>query len=162
METQFEGYPLEIFYLTALVGVILLCYRPKWAFYFIVFAMAARNFYMSVYTRTPFLGEFVNLADLFLWIGVLALIRVFLEGKKFLVPNILLAIIGINLIGIIQALFQYGFDTSVLRACWGVLIFPIMFFIAAKHGYGYPECAFFLLGFIPWISGRSSSTSVFN
>jgi hypothetical protein len=132
MEPHFSPYPVAVFYLTAFIGVALVLYRPRWAFFFIVFALAARNFHLAVFTRSPFLGEFLNLNDLFLWIGVLALARVALEGKKIWAPNILLALIVINLVGVIQSLIQYGFDYEVMQACWGALVFPIMFFIACN------------------------------
>ena len=28
---QFQGYPVEVFYLAALIGVVLLLVRPRWA-----------------------------------------------------------------------------------------------------------------------------------
>ena len=132
MKIQIPGYPVEVFYIVAFIGIILILYRPRWAFLFIVFTLAARNHDMAVHTRTPLLGEFVNLNDLFLWIGVLAVVRIALEGKKIWAPNILLAIICINLLGDIQALLQYGFGYEVMQACWWALVFPIMFVIAAN------------------------------
>ncbi len=60
------------------------------------------------------------------------MVRFALGGKKIWAPNILMAIIVINLLGVIQALFQYGFDRDVLQACWRALIFPTMFFIAVN------------------------------
>jgi hypothetical protein len=84
MELEIPGYPLIIFYAVGFIGVALILYRPRWAFYFIVFGLAVRHFHMAVFTRTPFLGEFVNLNDLFLWIGVFAMLRISVAESNIL------------------------------------------------------------------------------
>jgi hypothetical protein len=132
MELQLEGYPLEIFYVLAVLGVLLVLYRPQWAFLLIVFCLALRHHLMAVFTRTTLLGEYVNLNDLLLWIGVLALVRMALKGHKIWIPKILVAIIGILLLGSFQSLFKYGFHYLVMQAIWSTLIFPIMFAIAVN------------------------------
>jgi hypothetical protein len=132
MELEIPGYPLIIFYAVAFIGVALILYRPRWAFYFIVFGLAVRHFHMAVFTRTPFLGEFVNLNDLFLWIGVLAMLRIGWQSQTFWIPNILLVIIGILILGDFQALSQYGFNHQVLQGLWAAWIFPILFVVAAN------------------------------
>jgi hypothetical protein len=132
METQIQGYPIAVYYIIAFIGLVLLIFRPRWAFLFIVFCLVVRNFHMAVFTRTPFLGAFLNLNDLCLWIGVLAMLRTSLEGGRIWFPNILLAIIAILVLGDFQAIFQYGFDYEVMQSCWGSWVFPIMFAVAAN------------------------------
>jgi hypothetical protein len=132
MELEIPGYPLIIFYAVAFIGVVLILYRPRWAFYFIVFGLAVRHFHMAVFTRTPFLGEFVNLNDLFLWIGVFAMLRISWQSQTFWIPNILLVIIGILILGDFQTLSQYGFNYQVLQGLWASWIFPILFVVSAN------------------------------
>lgn len=129
MEAQFQGYPAAVIYVAAFIGVALMLYRPRWAFLYVVFCLAARNYHMAVYTRTPFLGEFLNLNDLFLWIGVGAMIISGLEKRKIWFPWILCIIIGILLLGTFQTLFLYGFHYQSLRETWAAWIFPIMFVV---------------------------------
>jgi len=64
------GYPLIFFYLVAVVGIILVIFRPYWAFLFSLFCLAARNFHAAVYTRTLFFGPYLNLNDLLEWIAI--------------------------------------------------------------------------------------------
>jgi hypothetical protein len=132
MENQVTGYPIELFYLTALIGTLLVLYRPRWAFLFAVLCLSVRHYHMSVYTRTPLLGEFLNLNDLFLWIGVLALVRVTGQGQRIWAPKILLAIIAILIIGDFEALFRYGFSYIVMKSLWGPWSFPLLMFVAVN------------------------------
>ena len=74
------------------------------------------------------------------------MVRIALEGKKIWAPKIVMAIIFINLLGDIQALFQYGFDHEVLQACWWALIFPTMFFIAANMVKDLQDVRVFFIG----------------
>ncbi len=127
-----QGYPLPVFYAALIIGVVLVCYRPQWAFLFIVFCLSVRNYHLAVYTRTPFLGEFVNLNDLFLWIGVAALLMNGIRKSRIWFPPIVLAIIGILLAGTFQSLFLYGFNYFVMRDIWASWIFPIMFLIGVN------------------------------
>jgi hypothetical protein len=132
MENQLTGYPIEVFYAAAVIGFILVLFSPRWAFYFCLFGLAIRHYHLAVFTRTPFLGEFVNLNDLFVWIGVGSMLRAAFQGQKIWAPKILLAIIGILLLGSFQSLFQYGFDNLVLKSMWAAWIFPIMFVVSAN------------------------------
>ncbi len=132
MELQLAGYPTFIFYVIACLGVILILFRPRWAFLTVVFCLAFRHHLMAVYTRTAYFGEFLNLNDLLLWIGLGALVRIALQGQKIWIPKILVAIFGIIVLGSFQSLFQYGFHYLVMQAIWGTLIFPIMFTIAVN------------------------------
>ena len=129
---QQVGYPTELFYLTALIGVVLLIFRPRWAFLFIVFGLSCRHYNMAVFTRTPFLGEFLNLNDLFVWIGLLAMLRIVWQEERLWAPKILLIIIAILVIGDFQSLFLYGFDYGVIRVIWGSWVFPLMMLAAAN------------------------------
>jgi O-Antigen ligase len=132
MEAQIQGYPVAIYYAAATIGALLVLYRPRWAFAFIVFCLAVRNYHVAVFTRTPFLSEFVNFNDLFLWLGVLAVLMSAWHGQRIWFPNILLALIGINLLGTLQSLLQYGFHYEVMQACWGAWVFPIMFAVGVN------------------------------
>ncbi len=129
---QFQGYPVEVFYLAALIGVVLLLVRPRWALPFIVFGLAVRHFHMAAFTRIPALGEYLNLNDLFLWIGVAAIFRLIIGNRRLWAPNILLAIFGILVLGTFQVLFQYGFNRDVLQEIWRAWIFPIAFLVSAN------------------------------
>ena len=129
---QIHGYPPELFYLVALIGVVLLIFRPRWALPFLVFGLAVRHFHMAAFTRIPALGEYLNLNDLFLWIGVAAIFRLSMENRRLWAPNILLAIFGILVLGTFQVLFQYGLDRSVMQELWRSWIFPIAFLVSAN------------------------------
>jgi hypothetical protein len=129
---QFQGYPAEVFYLAALIGVVLLLFRPRWALFFMVLGLAGRHFHMAAFTRIPVLGEFLNLNDLFLWTGFLAMARLVLENRRFWLPNILLALFGILLLGSFQVLFLYGFHRDVMQELWRSWIFPIAFLVGAN------------------------------
>ncbi len=87
---------------------------------------------MAIKTRIPYLGEYLNLNDLLLWIAVLAMLRIVWRGQKIWVPNIVLAIIGIIVLGAFQALSQYGFHYLVMRDIWATCIFPLMFIVGAN------------------------------
>ena len=126
---QFQGYPVEVFYLAALIGVVLLLVRPRWALPFIVFGLAVRHFHMAAFTRIPALGEYLNLNDLFLWIGVAAMVRLIWGNRRLWAPNILLAIFGILVLGTFQVLFQYGFNRDVMQELWRSWVFPIVFWL---------------------------------
>jgi hypothetical protein len=132
MEPQYTGYPLIVFYLSALLGVVLILCRPRWAFLFSVFCLAIRHYHMAVFTRTPLLGEFLNLNDLFVWICLLALVRTAWDGERVWSPKILLAIFAILIMGDFEALFRYGFNYDVMKALWGSWSFPILMFAAAN------------------------------
>jgi len=132
METQFIGYPHEVFYAVAIIGVVLVLYRPRWAFFFVVFGLSVRHFHMAAFTRIPSLGEYLNLNDLFLWIGVAAMVRLVWKKHNLWIPNILLAIFGIVLLGSFQSLLFYGFTREVMQDLWRAWIFPLMFLVGAN------------------------------
>jgi hypothetical protein len=126
------GYPLEVFYVAAIIGVVLVLFRPRWAFFFAVFCLSIRHFHMAAFTRIKELGPYVNLNDLFLWIGVGAMLRLVWKDRTLWAPNILLAIIGIVVLGSLQSLFFYGFHRDVMQELWRSWIFPIMFLVGAN------------------------------
>jgi hypothetical protein len=129
---EIHGYPVEVFYVAAFIGLVLLLLRPKWAFFFSVFCLSMRHFYMAAFTRTPFLGEFFNLNDLFLWIGVLAMLRNVWNDKSIHMPPILAAIFGVITVGSFQVLYLYGLNHDVMQEIWRAWIFPIMFLVGAN------------------------------
>jgi hypothetical protein len=130
MEDKIVGYPVEVLYVTAIIGLVLLIFRPRWAFFFIVFGLACRHFNMAVFTRSSFLGEFLNLNDLFVWIGILAMVRIGWQEERIWAPKILLAIIAILVIGDFHSLYNYSFDYGVIRVIWGSWIFPLTMLVA--------------------------------
>jgi len=133
--TQFQhfGYPIAIFYIVAFIGLGLLFFRPYWAFLFSLFCLAARNFHAAVYTRTEFLGPYLNLNDLLLWIALFALIVELLHKRKTLwMPKILAAIFVLLFVGDLQSIIKYGCAEEVLRRLWSTAIFPILFLVAAN------------------------------
>jgi hypothetical protein len=133
--TQFQhfGYPLAIFYIVAFIGLGLLFFRPYGAFLFSLFCLSARNFHAAVDTRITFLGPYLNLNDLLLWIAFLALIIELLHKRKALwMPKILAAIFALIFIGDLQSLVKYGFIEEVLRRIWSTAIFPILFLVGAN------------------------------
>ena len=132
MDKQLLSYPTEFFYLAALIGVILILVRPRWAFLFSVFGLAVRNYHTAVNTRSAFLGEFVNLNDLFLWIGILSAMKLAWQGQKLWVPKILLAIIAILVVGDFQSLFRYGFSYEIMQTAWWAWTFPLAMLAAAN------------------------------
>jgi hypothetical protein len=127
------GYPPIVFYVSALIGIILILYRPYWAFSFSVFALSARNFHAAVHTRIGLFGPYVNLNDLLLWIALFAMLReLFLTKRKPWSPKLLSLIFLLIFVGANQSFIKYGFDPRVLRSVWHVLIFPILFLTAAN------------------------------
>jgi len=127
------GYPLIFFYLVAVVGIILVIFRPYWAFLFAFFCLAARNFHAAVFTRTPFAGPYLNLNDLLLWITLFAMVFELIRTRKMVwMPKILFAIFILIIIGDIVSLFKYGTEGFVLRRIWSTAIFPILFLISAN------------------------------
>ena len=160
MEPQFPSYPLEIYFLAAFIGLILIIYRPKWAFLFSTFCLSARNFHMAVFTRPPFFGEILNLNDLLLWITVLAMFKVVLQGQKIWVPNILLAIMGVLLLGVSGSLPIWVHSGSA-AAHLGSLGFPHNVFCLCQYGAEQPGRPPFLLGPLLGISGCVATTSFF-
>ncbi len=130
------GYPLFIFYLVAMAGLVLLIIRPYWAFLFAVLCLAARNWHAAVFTRTPFLGPYLNLNDLLLWIAIFAmLIETLTKKRQMWIPSILLAIFGVVIIGDFQSLYKYGFAENILRRIWSTALFPIMFLVSTNMVY---------------------------
>jgi hypothetical protein len=127
-----QGYPEIVLILVAIIGAILVCFRPRWAFLFIVFGLACRNYDMAVFTRTSLLGEFLNLNDLFVWIALLAMVRMIWQEGIVWAPKILLLIIAILIVGTLQSFFQYGFDYGVIRAVWACWIFPLMMLVSCN------------------------------
>ena len=127
-----KGYPLIVFYAIGLTGFLLVVFRPYWAFLFAVFCLAARNFQAAVFTRSPLLGQYCNLNDLLMWIGLLALLRLAFQERELWAPKILVAILAINFFGAFDSLFEYGFIAHVQRSLWAAAIFPTMFLVAAN------------------------------
>jgi hypothetical protein len=127
-----KGYPLIVFYAIGLTGFLLVGSRPYWAFLLAVFCLAARNFQAAVFTRAPLLGEYCNLNDLLMWIGLLAMVRLTFQERDLWAPKILLAILAINLLGAVDSLTEYGFSAHVQRSLWGAAIFPAMFLVGAN------------------------------
>lgn len=126
-------YPLIIFYLIGIIGIILVIFRPYWAFLFALFCLAARNFHAAVFTRIPIFGPYVNLNDLLLWIAIFAMFFELIRTKKMLwMPKILFAIFLLVFIGDVQSLFKYGTEEHVLRRIWSTAIFPILFLVSAN------------------------------
>ena len=68
------GYPLPIFYLVAIIGLLLAVFRPFWGYVFSVCLLSARNFHAAVNTRLSITGEYLNFADLLFWISVFSFI----------------------------------------------------------------------------------------
>ena len=68
-----EGYPMFVFYTVALLGAVLIFWRPFNAVLFGVFGIAAKNFHAAIFTRTEFTGAFLNLGDLLLAKGCICL-----------------------------------------------------------------------------------------
>jgi len=132
-QVTYEPYPIIFFYLIALVGIVLLFVRPYWALLFSLFCLAARNFHAAVYTRTPFLGPYLNLNDLLEWIAIFAMLMEFLRyRRKIWAPGILLALFGLIIIGDVQSLIKYGLAENVMRRIWSTAIFPIMFLVSCN------------------------------
>ena len=132
-QVSHAGYPFILFYFIACIGIVLIFSRPQTAFLFSVFCLAAKNFHAAVYTRTPFLGPYLNLNDLLLWIALLAMITKYMkEREKIWAPEILLAIFGVVIIGDFQSLFMYGAKYQVLQRIWSTAIFPLMFLVGAN------------------------------
>lgn len=126
------GYPIVFFYVIALIGLFLIVYRPYWAFLFALFCLAARNFHSAVFTRTPIFGPYLNLNDLLLWISLFAMMLEVLKKGKIYTPKILLAILGLLIIGDLQAIIKFGFTEEVLRRIWQFAIFPILFLVSTN------------------------------
>ena len=127
------GYPIILFYLVAIMGVILIFLKPSWAFLFSVFCLAARNYHAAVFTRIQPFGAYLNLNDLLEWIAIISMIIYSIKIKrKIWVPGILLVILGLIAIGNLQSLIKYGFEEEVLRRIWSTSIFPIMFLTSAN------------------------------
>lgn len=132
-QTLHIGYPIALFYLVAVIGGVLIVVRPWWAFLFAVFCLSARDFHAAVFTRTALFGPYLNLNDLLLWICLLAMLKECFGTRKLIwIPQILLAIFGLIVIGDIQSLYKYGFTGDVFRRIWSTAIFPIMFLISAN------------------------------
>jgi hypothetical protein len=122
------GYPIILFYLIAIIGLILIFIKPYWAFLFSAFCLAAKNYHAAVFTRVTSLGPYLNLNDLLEWIAIIAMVVDLIKfRRKIWVPGILLIIFGLITIGDLQSLIKYGFEEEVLRRIWGISIFPIMF-----------------------------------
>jgi len=128
----FEGYPLAIFFIIGILGLLLVIIRPYSAFLLSVFALAARNYHAAVFTRLPGIGRYLNLNDLLLWICVLAFLAILLTKTRLWAPRILIAIFILNIIGACVAIVQYGFIPLVLQTIWWAFTFPIMFLVAAN------------------------------
>ncbi len=126
------GYPPIIFYLLLAAGVLLLLFKPRWAFYFAIFCLAARDFQAAVFTRPTAFGSFLNMNDLLLWISVFAMLRYKLFKTRIWMPKILVLIFILIVIGAVQSIAKYGFGDSVLRPIWQSAVFPIMFFVGAN------------------------------
>jgi len=108
-------------------------FRPYWAFLFALFCLAARNFHAAVFTRPPFVGHYLNLNDLLLWIALFAMMfDMFRTRKMLFMPKILFAIFIIVFIGNVQSLFTFGLEEYVLRRIWSTAIFPILFLVSAN------------------------------
>jgi hypothetical protein len=132
MESEIQSYPIVVFYIIAFLGLVLIFLRPRYAFFFSVFCFSIRNFQMAIFTRGPYLGEFLNLNDLLMWISLLAMLRIAWQGQRLWIPNIALTIISIIVLGGFQALIQYGFHYLVMRDIWASCVFPLMFIVGTN------------------------------
>jgi hypothetical protein len=133
LQNDMVGYPLAVFYITAIIGILFILWRPFLAFLFAVFCLAGRNYHAAVLTRTEWTGIFLNLSDLLLWIALLAMfVEKIRRREKISLPYVLITIVTILTIGALQALAKYGSELFVLRSIWSVAIFPIMFLVSAN------------------------------
>jgi hypothetical protein len=133
LQTNMVGYPVELFYFVAVTGIILVLWRPFRAFLFAVFCLAGKNFSAAVLTRTPLIGEFLNLNDLLLWIALAAMIVEAIKlHEKIKLPKILVAIIAVLTVAALQSIAHYGLELFVFRSIWSAAIFPIMFLVSVN------------------------------
>jgi len=132
-----SGYPLLLYYSVGLVGISLLLLNPFYAFLLSVLGLSAKNFHAAILTRTEWAGPFLNLADLFFWIGIAAgLAKIIRSAKVRAMPAFFWVLCGLLLVAVGQSLYLYGFETFVLRNLWSVAIFPVSFFLSANMAAG--------------------------
>ena len=132
-EYTFASYPIFVYYVVALVGLILLFIRPWWAFLFSVFCLSAKNFHAAVFTRTLLLGPYVNLNDLLVWICLFSMVMELAKyRRKLRFPFVLFLVCAVVFMGDLQSLYKYGLIEEVMRRLWGTAVFPIMFLIGTN------------------------------
>lgn len=127
-----QQYPVFIWYASALIGLGLAVFRPKIAFLFVAFGLAAQNANAAVLTRA-FLGPYVNLQDVFILTAVTAMCIYWIrERRKVNFPPIFLLIIAAWTIGTFVSIWRFGTDYEVLREARWALTFPIMLLVGAN------------------------------
>lgn len=127
------SYPTLVYYFALLISVPLALRSPYRAFLFVVFGLSARHFAAAVQTRIIF-GQYINLNDALILIGLLALfINVVVQRKPLRTPPPVLMLYVLLLISIVLGYFAVGdFDENVIRYSKYSLVFPTVFLLSVN------------------------------
>jgi hypothetical protein len=116
-----------------LIGLVLIFFRPYWAFLFATFVAISFSNDTLVFTRTEELGAYFNVFDALLIISLLAFI---MDRKPRLVlPSPVIALVSVLSFGALFSALGLGFSLGILRIYRLAVTLPIEFFLAANLVY---------------------------
>jgi hypothetical protein len=116
-----------------LIGLVIVLFRPYWAFLFATFVAISLSNETLVFTRTEELGAYFNVFDVLLIISLLAFI---MDRKpRLVVPSPVIALFSVLSFGMLISALGLGFSLGVLKIYRYAVTLPLEFFLAANLVY---------------------------
>ncbi len=112
------------------VGLLLMIFRPYWAFLFAIFISLALSIPTLTSTRIQELGPYFELGDACLVVMIMACLWEKKRGLIFPAPALIL--FAVLTMGFLNSLFHLGLTYAVLRALRWAITFPMMIFLTAN------------------------------
>jgi hypothetical protein len=111
------------------VGLIMMIFRPYWAFLFGVFILAATSINVSV-MRTEELGAYFQMTDACIVVMIMASL---LEKKRaLLLPAPFVILTAVLLMGFLNTLLHLGLTYGMLQGLRWAIFLPLLIFLAAN------------------------------
>ncbi|MDH5716434.1 MAG: hypothetical protein OEZ22_02215 [Spirochaetia bacterium] len=130
---ELQGYSSQFLIVLLFLGILLIIIKPYYGFLYIVFWNAAADYAAFTLTRFSFLGPFFNAHDACLLIGIIALAaHIFVYNKKLIIPNIVIWIFIVLLIGFFQSIIIIGWEYEIIRSLRWAVSLPVYMIIAVN------------------------------
>ena len=114
-------------------GVIIIFFRPYWGFLFAIFLNLIFGTEILFWLRIPGIGPYFNLNDVCMYLAILALIVEWRHPRySFILPNLILVIMVVILIGFFNSFLRYPNDYYALRGFRWALHLPVYFVVGAN------------------------------
>lgn len=111
------------------VGMVLMIFRPYWAFLFGIFVLAATSINVAV-MRTRELGAYFQLADACILVMIMA--SLWERKRALLIPAPTVILSAVLIMGFLNSLMQLGPTYGALRSLRWCITFPLLLLLAAN------------------------------